>query len=231
MTSHPTVLVTGGNRGIGLAIVERFARKGYPVVLGSRDADAGERAAAALRDRGFDVTALTLDVAKPSSIDTAMAELVARGVTVQVLVNNAGVLHEGTLLEVPLAHLDESIAVHLTGPLRLIRAVTPGMRSAGRGWIVNMSSGWGAFAGGMNGPGAYGVTKAALNAMTASLAHALPDAIKVNVMDPGWVRTRMGGHAATRAPSDAAETAVWLGTLPIDGPTGGFFRDRRQVPW
>ncbi|HEX5871127.1 MAG TPA: SDR family NAD(P)-dependent oxidoreductase, partial [Longimicrobium sp.] len=118
-----------------------------------------------------------------------------------------------------------------TGPIRLIRALVPNMVARGYGRIVNVSSGWGSFAEGMGGPGAYGVTKAALNAMTVRLSNELPASIKVNAMCPGWVRTRMGGDAATRTPDEGADTAVWLATLPDDGPTGVFFRDRKPIEW
>jgi NAD(P)-dependent dehydrogenase (short-subunit alcohol dehydrogenase family) len=99
------------------------------------------------------------------------------------------------------------------------------------GLIVNVSSDWGSFAEGLGGPGLYGVTKAALNALTVRLAKELRSAVKVNAMCPGWVRTRMGGKGATRTPAEAADTAVWLATLPEDGPTGGFFRGRKPIEW
>src|SRR5206468_9640017 len=140
--------------------------------------------------------------------------------SVDVLVNNAGVLQERPLLDLTDAEIAESIAVHLTGPIRLIRALVPNMIAGGYGRIVNVSSGWGSFAEGMGGPGAYGVTKAALNALTVRLSKELPSAVKVNAMCPGWVRTRMGGEGATRTPDEGADTAVWLATLPDDGPTG-----------
>lgn len=148
-----------------------------------------------------------------------------------MLVNNAGVLPEGTLLEMTWDGVEASFAVNVLGPLRLVRGLAPGMAVRGFGRIVNVSSGWGSFAEGLDGPGAYGVTKAALNALTVRLAKEVPPAIKVNAMCPGWVRTRMGGSAAPRTPEEAADTAYWLGTLPNDGPTGGFFRDRKPIDW
>jgi NAD(P)-dependent dehydrogenase (short-subunit alcohol dehydrogenase family) len=223
-------LVTGGNRGIGLAIVRKLAESGHRVFLGSRDAKAGAEAAEPLRRIGLEVFPLPLDLSVPESLEAAFREIGKAGGPIEVLVNNAGVLHEKPLLDLTDGEIADSIAAHITGPIRLIRLVVPGMRAGGFGRIVNMSSGWGSFAEGL-GPGAYGITKAALNALTVRLADELPPAIKVNAMCPGWVRTRMGGPTATRSPEAAADTAIWLATLPEDGPTGGFFRDRKPIKW
>ena len=226
-----TVLVTGANRGIGLAIVRQLDKLGNTVWLGARDLKAGEDAAATLRRSGLDVTALHIDLAAAGTIDAAIQHFAQPGRQLDALVNNAGVLHQQPLLELTNAQIADSIAVHLTGPLRLIRGVLPGMIARGAGRIVNVSSGWGSFSEGMGGPGAYGITKAALNALTVRLAKELPPEVKVNAMCPGWVRTRMGGEGATRSPDQGADTAVWLATLPNDGPTGGFFRDRKAIQW
>lgn len=226
-----TVIVTGANRGIGLAIAHRLAELGNSVLLGSRDLKAGEEAATSLRRLDLDVEPLHLDLTDAATIDTVIKALDKSGRKVDTLVNNAGVLHEKPLLELTDAEVGESVAVHISGPLRLIRSLSPNMIARGYGRIVNLSSGWGSFAEGMGGPGMYGVTKAALNALTVRLAQELPSAVKVNAMCPGWVRTRMGGEGATRSPDEGADTAVWLATLPDDGPTGGFFRDREPIEW
>jgi NAD(P)-dependent dehydrogenase (short-subunit alcohol dehydrogenase family) len=226
-----TVLVTGGNRGIGLAVARQLGERGNSVLLGSRDPLAGETAAESLRQVGLDAVAVQIDLNVPATIDAAVKALEKSARQIDAIVNNAGVLHEKPLLELTDSEIADSIAAHVTGPIRLIRALVPGMLARGYGRIVNMSSGWGSFAEGMGGPGAYGVTKAALNAITVRLAKELPPAIKVNAMCPGWVRTRMGGEGATRTPDEGADTAVWLATLPDDGPTGGFFRDRKPIEW
>lgn len=226
-----TVLITGANRGIGFAIARQLVEVGNCVLLGARDLKAGEEAAKSLRRPGLDIEAVHLDLTNASTIDAAVHKIGTSGRNVDTLVNNAGVLHENPVLELMDAEIDESIAVHLTGPLRLIRALAPNMATRGYGRIVNLSSGWASFAEGMGGPGMYGVTKAALNALTVRLAKELPSSIKVNAMCPGWVRTRMGGQGATRSPDEGADTAVWLATLPDDGPTGGFFRDRKPIEW
>jgi NAD(P)-dependent dehydrogenase (short-subunit alcohol dehydrogenase family) len=226
-----TAFVTGANRGIGLAIARQLAEHGMSVLLGSRDPQSGEDAAESLRRIGLDAAAVRIDLDSPAAIDAAVDGIDQSARHVDVLVNNAGVLHEKPLIELTDGEIAESIAAHLTGPLRLMRRLAPGMSARGYGRIVNVSSGWGSFAEGMGGPGLYGVTKAALNALTVRLASELPPTIKVNAMCPGWVRTRMGGQGATRTPDEGAASAVWLATLPDDGPTGGFFRDRERVEW
>jgi NAD(P)-dependent dehydrogenase (short-subunit alcohol dehydrogenase family) len=226
-----TVLVTGANRGIGLAIARQLAELGDLVLLGSRDLKAGEDAAESLRRLGLEVAPVHMDLTVEATIDAAIKDIDNSGRQVDTLVNNAGVLHEKPLLELTDSEIEDSIAVHLTGPLRLSRLLMPAMVARGYGRIVNVSSDWGSFAKGIGGPGLYGVTKAALNALTVRLANELPSAVKVNAMCPGWVRTRMGGHGATRTADEAADTAVWLATLPDHGPTGGFFHDRKPIEW
>jgi NAD(P)-dependent dehydrogenase (short-subunit alcohol dehydrogenase family) len=226
-----TVLVTGANRGIGLAIARRLAESGNSVLLGSRDLRAGEEAAKSLRRPELDIEAVHMDLGNAAALDAALRKLEKSGRQVDILVNNAGVLHEKPILELTDVEIGDSIAAHLAGPLRLIRALAPGMITRGYGRIVNVSSGWGSFAEGMGGPGLYGITKAALNALTVRLSKELPASVKVNAMCPGWVRTRMGGDGASRSPDEGADTAVWLATLPDDGPTGGFFRDRKPIKW
>ncbi len=226
-----TALVTGANRGIGFAIARQLAESGNSVLLGSRDLRAGEDAAQSLRSEGLDIQSVHMDLTDPAAVDAALGGIEKSGVRIDILVNNGGVLHEKPILELTEAEIGESIAVHLSSPLRLIRALAPNMTARGYGRIVNVSSGWGSFAEGIGGPGLYGVTKAALNALTVRFAKELPSSVKVNAMCPGWVRTRMGGQAATLTPEEGADTAVWLATLPEDGPTGGFFRNRKPIRW
>ena len=215
------VLVTGGNRGIGLAIAKGLKQLGMDVAIGSRNRADGEAAVT-----GTGMSCVELDVSDARSIEAAIASVGP----FDVLVNNAGVLFQEPMLARP-EQFEQSMAVMVEGPYRLIRACAPHMMSQGYGRIVNVSSGWGAFAEGITAPGAYGVAKAALNALTLAFSHQLPPSVKINSMCPGWVRTRMGGSSASRTPEEGADTAIWLATLPEDGPTGGFFRNRKPIGW
>lgn len=224
-----TALVTGANRGIGLAIAKGLAAKGRHVLLASRNLSAGEEAA---KQVAGEVTPVELDLSSRATLEAQMQTIQAAWKSIDVLVNNAGILEEGSLLEVTPAELDASIRVNAEAPADLIRLLLPRMIQNGYGRIVNVSSGWGSFAEGLTGPAAYSVSKAALNALTLNLSHSVPTAtIKINAMCPGWVRTGMGGPTATRSPEEGADTAIWLATLPDDGPTGYFFRDRRRIAW
>ncbi|MDJ0826744.1 MAG: SDR family NAD(P)-dependent oxidoreductase [Rhodobacter sp.] len=214
-------LVTGGNRGIGYAVAAGLRAAGLEVVIGARDGTSGAEAAG-----GLGVGAAVLDVT-----DAAVCrEVVEVHGPFDVLVNNAGILSNAPLFGQP-DDFARHLAVMVQGPHDLIGAVLPGMRARGYGRIVNVSSGWGSFAEGLGGPGAYGVAKAALNALTVAAARQAGPGIKVNAMCPGWVRTRMGGSGANLSPEEGADTAIWLAILPEDGPTGGFFRRRRPIAW
>lgn len=226
-----TALITGANRGIGLAIAWGLARKGLRVVMGCRTLAEGEAAAIALGEAELDVRPLELDVASPDSVRAALAELERDGLHIDVLVNNAGIYRKGDVLGSSLDDVRDSMAVHLYGPLLLVQGLVPAMQERGYGRVVNLSSGYGSFASGLHGDLPYAVSKAALNVLTVKLAAEVGDEIKVNAVCPGWVRTRMGGENADRAVEEGAETPVWLATLPDDGPTGGFFRDRQPIPW
>jgi NAD(P)-dependent dehydrogenase (short-subunit alcohol dehydrogenase family) len=235
-TSERVVLVSGGNRGIGFEICRGLAGLGHAVAMGSRDAAAGAAALdeldAQTRDR---VTVVPLDVSNATSIRDAVATVQQRLGPIDVLVNNAGVyLDEGVPgVSVPIDVVEQTLQTNLVGALRLSQLVIAGMRERRYGRIVNVSSGYGACdAQDTGGVLAYKMSKLALNSMTRVLAAELRGTgVLVNAVDPGWVRTRMGGQSASRSPREGADTAIYLATLRANGSTGGFFHDRRQIPW
>jgi NAD(P)-dependent dehydrogenase (short-subunit alcohol dehydrogenase family) len=226
-----TAIVTGGNRGIGFEACRQLARSGLRVVLTARAAELGTAAARQLVDEGLDVQFTPMDVGDERSVAACARKLGEARIHVDVLVNNAGISPEGALLSLATEKLVDAFRVNFLGAFWTCRAFVPAMIEAGYGRVVNVSSGYGSFAEGLEGPPAYSLSKAALNAFTCKLASEVPGHVKVNAMCPGWVRTRMGGPDAPRSVEQAADTLVWLATLANDGPTGGFFRDRRAISW
>lgn len=225
-----TALVTGANRGIGLEACRQLARSGLRVVLTARDPDRGADTAEALRNEGLDVSFEELDVTDGGSVEACARRLSDAGIEVDVLVNNAGVYPTEGVFSISEETFERALEINTVGPFRTCRTFVPAMVRRGYGRVVNVSSGGGSFGEGI-GPVAYGASKAAQNALTVKVAEAVRGDVKVNAMCPGWVRTEMGGSGAPRSLVQAADTLVWLATLPTDGPNGGFFRDRKPIPW
>lgn len=221
-------VVTGANRGIGREVCRQLAGRGYEVVLGARDPDKGARAAAELG-----VHSCQLDVADDKSVAAAAGWVEDRLGRCDVLVNNAAILYD-TWAHASSADLDEvraALETNLLGAWRTTLAFLPLLRRSPHPRIVNVSSQSGSLAGMSGGTPAYSVSKAALNALTRVLSGELRgDRILVNAICPGWTATDMGGRGG-RPVQDGAASVVWAATLPDDGPTGGFFRDGRPVPW
>ncbi len=235
-------LVSGANRGIGFAIAERLAGLGHTVIIGARDDRKGEDAKELLAAKGLDVHFTRLDVADATSIIAAVGRVDDTFGRLDVLVNNAGILidTEGGILELPLSLLKNTLATNAYGPLLLSQGCVPIMSRHRYGRIVNISSTMGSLTDIVNPDSsgteihspAYRLSKIMLNGITALLAKELRrENILVNAVCPGWVRTDLGGPQAPLSPAKAAETPVWLATLPDDGPTGGFFREHQPIPW
>lgn len=235
MHSTRTALVTGANRGLGFEIARQLGAQGMTVVLTARDSAKGQLAASDLHQQGMSVDFHVLDVRDAQSVADLGRSIEHRYGRLDVLVNNAGILidHIDTsIAQLDLETLRWTLETNVGGALAVTQAVLPLMRKNGYGRIVNMSSGLGQLSDMRSGTPAYRISKVALNAFTRILAAELEGAnIKVNSTCPGWVRTEMGGPNATRSVEQGADTAVWLATLPDDGPSGGFFRDRQSIPW
>jgi NAD(P)-dependent dehydrogenase (short-subunit alcohol dehydrogenase family) len=230
---RPVAVVTGANRGIGREVARQLAGHRFAVVLGSRDPGRGEQAARHLDPAGQAVVACVLDVASASSIE-AMADWVGeRFGRADVLVNNAAI-HYDTWQRAESADLDvvqEALQTNLLGAWRTTQALLPLLRRSPHPRIVNVSSEGGSIAEMTGGTPAYSVSKAALNALTRLLAGELRrDRILVNAVCPGWTATDMGGGGG-RPVAEGAASVVWAALLPDEGPTGGFYRDGRPLPW
>jgi NAD(P)-dependent dehydrogenase (short-subunit alcohol dehydrogenase family) len=235
MASKKIAIVTGGNRGIGHEIARQLMKADLFVVVGARDAAKCDSAVQALKTTGPNVAGFPLDVNDTKSVRRFVEHLEKHHGAPGVLVNNAGVYPESTeakVVDTPTSTWRETLETNLFGAVRMCREVVPLMKKLRYGRIVNISSGLGQLHQMGEGSPAYRVSKAALNALTRTLAAEVAGSgILVNSMSPGWVRTDMGGEEAPRSVEEGADTAVWLSLLPSNGPTGQFFRDRKPIPW
>jgi NAD(P)-dependent dehydrogenase (short-subunit alcohol dehydrogenase family) len=211
MKSSLTALVTGGNRGIGREVCRQLTGLGMKVVLTARDPKDGRKAADELGCL-FE----QLDVAADSSVAACAAKLKKAKVDVDVLVNNAGIYPDGGVLDASWEDLRGAMEANYWGAVRTCRAFVPGMLARGYGRVVNVTSGYGLFSEGLEGPAPYTLSKAALGALTLKLSKEVHGDLKVNAVCPGWVRTRMGGSGASRPVEKGAETIVWLDKKPLE---------------
>ncbi len=227
-------LVTGANRGLGLETTRQLLARGLHAVLAGRDDRALDGALASLGNVDDRAMTVQMDVTDASSIRDAQRAVAERFGGVDVLVNNAAVLlfENEDVLSIPKDAYRRTFETNLFGAIEVARVFVPEMARAGYGRVVNVSSGAGQLARMSDYAPAYSMSKTALNAFTRILASTFRDSgVLVNAVDPGWVRTDMGGPSAPRSPQEGADTIVWLATLPDDGPTGGFFHDRRPIDW
>lgn len=235
-------LVTGANRGIGFEIARQLALKKFTVLVGARHDARGMEARKKLADQGLDAHFIRIDVTDPTTMESAVGRIKDEFRRLDVLVNNAGILidSETRLLELGAALFQNTLETNAFGPLLLSQACVPIMKEKHYGRIVNVSSSLGSLTGiaapdssyaRVQSP-AYRLSKSLLNGITVLLAMELRGTnILVNAACPGWVRTAIGGDQAPLSAEQGAATPVWLATLPDDGPTGGFFRERQPVPW
>ncbi len=236
-------LITGANKGIGKEIARQLGALGMTVLIGARDAQRGEEAAAELKANGADAHAVTLDVTDEASISAAAAKIEKDYGRLDVLVNNAGISLDGgpsSAFTLELATLRRTYETNVFGVFSVTKAFVPLLQKSEAGRIVNMSSGLGSLTENSHPKGqyagvrplAYNSSKAAQNMLTVIFAAELKDTpIKVNAADPGYTATDLNQHSGPRTVEQAATIAIHLGTLPEDGPTGGYFDENGPVPW
>ncbi|QIP17032.1 SDR family oxidoreductase [Spirosoma aureum] len=230
-----TALITGANKGIGKEVARQLAQRGFAVFIGARDLAKGRETSEELCRAGYEATFIQLDVTDPVSIRNACGTFSQKADHLDVLVNNAGILedHGETIVKLNPELLDRTFKSNVSGPIMVIQDFLSYLeKSPTGGRIINVSSGAGALTDMDTYAPAYSISKTALNAVTKQFAGALRNQkIAVNCVDPGWVRTDMGGTSASRPVEKGAETIVWLATDAPQHETGKFWHDKREIDW
>jgi NAD(P)-dependent dehydrogenase (short-subunit alcohol dehydrogenase family) len=253
-------IITGADRGIGFEVSRELGALGFKIVLTSPDRARGELAAAKLRREGLNIVYRKLDLLNERDIRSLSVFVLNKFGRVDVLVNNAGVMLdsgrskvEGLLsrrikkipkrkgvgegpgiLEINIDIVRATLEINTLGALKMCQAFVPVMMKADYGRVVNVSSSLGQLNDMTDEDKvpAYQMSKTALNAVTRMVADAASGSnVAVNSVCPGWTRTDIGGPEAPQSTEEAAETIVWLATQPDNGPTDGFFRDKRRIAW
>ncbi|MER7642307.1 MULTISPECIES: SDR family NAD(P)-dependent oxidoreductase [unclassified Streptomyces] len=228
-----TTFITGANKSLGFETARRLVDAGHTVLLGARDPERGRAAAASIGARF-----VPIDVTDDASVRAAAADVAAHEGTIDVLVNNAGVLGKiGPVDEYTAADVSAVLDVNVVGIVRVTHAFLPLLRTSSNPVIVNVSSGMGSF--GMTQDPAriesqyalplYSASKAAVTMLTTQYAKELKG-VKVNAADPGQTATDFTGglgHTVT----EGADSIVTLATIGPDGPTGQFIDRTGNLPW
>jgi len=233
-TSSQTILVTGGNKGIGFEICRQLARLGHHVILSARSAERGETAVAALAKEKLEVEFLLLDTSDESSIREAASTLAENHQALHALINNAAILDvwQGSIVEAGAAGIRDCFVTNTLGPILLTQALLPLLEAGRPSRVINVSSQLGSVENMTDGWAGYGISKAALNAATRKLAQALkPRGISVNAASPGWVRTDMGGQSAPLPVEQGAANIVRLITDVPSTLTDRFLEANGEIPW
>ncbi|GGE28765.1 short-chain dehydrogenase [Pullulanibacillus camelliae] len=204
------ILVTGANRGLGLALTTESAIRGHKVVAAGRNSIALRDGLKPLMDKyPGQVKPVTLDVTNESSIQSAVKTMKETEQTIDVIINNSGVLTER---EKDIEHLNidevhRTFDVNLYGPMRIVKYFLPLLsnQSFQRGTIINISSEAGSYVNAYGGDYPYALSKHALNMFSQQLRHYLKErGIRVFAVHPGWIKTDMGGEQAPGTPEETA---------------------------
>ena len=225
------IFITGGNRGIGKGLVKEFS-KDNNVIFSARDTEKAQLIIDTLGGKNIDY--VIMDVGNSESVQKGIKNLKSKISSVDVLINNAGILIPGLKHKIDAIDTNddsilETFNINTVGALRVCKAVIPLMPIKSR--IINISSGMGQMEGMGTGSLAYRLSKSALNAMTIVLSQELMvKSIKVNAICPGWVQTDMGGYDATLTVKESADSIKKF-TLSDNFPNGKFLRHGEELVW
>jgi NAD(P)-dependent dehydrogenase (short-subunit alcohol dehydrogenase family) len=232
-----TAVITGANRGMGYAMSEMLASMGAKVIMGCRDGKKGSAAEKKLKEKGYDAVFMQVNVEDVRSIDKFGKVMAKKYPVVDILINNAGVNSEPgetTIETLDLKLFRHVLEVNLVGTIIMCKNIIPLMRKSSDARIVNFSSGLGQLTVPRMGPyPSYSISKTAVNQVTKLLADELKDTkIKAFSVDPGWVKTDLGGPQAPLAISEGIVTPIWLATEDASKIVSGeFYKEKKILGW
>lgn len=231
------ILITGANKGLGRAMSQKFAEMGATVYMVCRNRERGEQAEKEFKMKNLDVILKLADMEKTETIERLTKEISSEQDRIDVLINNAGVnidKSDTRIENIPLELLEKTMNINFRGSLLMCQKFIPLLKKSKSGRIINFSSGLGQLTVPRMGfyP-AYSISKTAVNAITKNLAHELQATnIMVFSVDPGWVRTDLGGPAAPLSIEEGIETPVYLATEPARNLISGeFYKEKEILGW
>ena len=233
---QPVAVITGATRGIGFEVASRLGAEGYQLFITGTKTESLFEAVEKLGALGLNAAGHPLNQGDADSVEEFATWLRAMTRGVDVFINNAGVWLEQhnsmstSVLEADADAVTDTLQINLLGPWLLIRTLHDLVRENGR--IVNVSSNMGSLTNMNEGSFGYRASKASINVLSKLLAPELASrGIMVNAVDPGWVRTSMGGSEADRSIEQGAASIMWAATLEPGGPSGGFYLDGKHAEW
>jgi len=238
-----TVLISGGNRGIGLETAKKFSKHGYTVFLGSRNYENGLIVRDQLEQLGYEkIIPIILDTTIEKSVSEAAKFIQQHTPFLDALINNAGIRGQQPQppTSVNIGDIRSIFETNLFGTIGLTQAMMPLLRKSDTPRIVNVSSELASLTLHDNEDwkfynfkdAGYGPSKTALNAYTVMLAYELRNSpFKVNAVDPGYTATEFNGFKGAGHVGDAADLIFKYATLDRSGPTGQFHSKEGQLPW
>ncbi len=242
------VLITGANKSIGFETARQLLQKGFHVYLGSRTLQNGQEAVEKLKADGFtEVEAVQIDVTNDESVKAAREELGKKTDVLDVLINNAGITGgmPQSALAATMEQFKKAFDTNVFGVARVTQAFIDLLKKSPEPSIVNVSSSQGSLTLASDPTSKYYThkgavyqpTKSALNMYSIILAYELRDTlIKVNMVDPGFIKTDFNNHRGTGTVEEAATRIIKYALLDSNGPTGKFFSEETnpatgEIPW
>jgi NAD(P)-dependent dehydrogenase (short-subunit alcohol dehydrogenase family) len=205
------ILITGANRGLGLALASAACERGHHVLAGVRSPGSStEGLQELITSFPGQLTILPLDVVDENSVRYASEQVESREIRLDSVINSAAILlgRDQKLEQLDLEQVEQSFQTNLFGPIVVLKHFLPLLRKGERQSIINISSEAGGFSGAYGGDYSYALSKSALNMFSAQLRRELaPQGFVVHALHPGWIKTDMGGE---KAPGDAGVAAAGI---------------------